>query len=308
MAVLCLADMWMVNKRYLNDDMFVEKSVREMPHEKTQADEIILQDKALDYRVFNVSGNAFNESETSYYHKSIGGYHAAKLRRYQELVDAYIAPTGTQAENKEMQRLSKAVVESAGDMSKIDGDSLFPVLNMLNTKYFIFPLQNGQTIPVQNIYTYGNAWFVDKVHYAKNANEELENLGKLKLRHEAVADESFKDVLGESSEQVDTSVVEIKSYKPDELEYTAESKTGGVIVFSEIYYPGWKATVDGNEVEVGRVNYVLRAIKVGPGKHDIKLTFKPHSVSVTETIAYIALAILLLSIIAIVVVKVKMKR
>jgi hypothetical protein len=308
MAVLCLADMWMVNKRYLNDDMFVEKSVREMPHEKTQADEIILQDKALDYRVFNVSGNAFNESETSYYHKSIGGYHAAKLRRYQELVDAYIAPTGTQAENKEMQRLSKAVVESAGDMSKINGDSLFPVLNMLNTKYFIFPLQNGQTIPVQNIYTYGNAWFVDKVHYAKNANEELENLGKLKLRHEAVADESFKDVLGESSEQVDTSVVEIKSYKPDELEYTAESKTGGVIVFSEIYYPGWKAMVDGNEVEVGRVNYVLRAIKVGPGKHYIKLTFKPHSVSVTETIAYIALAILLLSIIAIVVVKVKMKR
>ena len=307
MAVLCLADMWMVNKRYLNDDMFVEKSVREMPHEKTQADEIILQDKALDYRVFNVSGNAFNESETSYYHKSIGGYHAAKLRRYQELVDAYIAPTGTQAENKEMQRLSKAVVESAGDMSKINGDSLFPVLNMLNTKYFIFPLQNGQTIPVQNIYTYGNAWFVDKVHYAKNANEELENLGKLKLRHEAVADESFKDVLGESSEQVDTSVVEIKSYKPDELEYTAESKTGGVIVFSEIYYPGWKATVDGNEVEVGRVNYVLRAIKVGPGKHDIKLTFKPHSVSVTETIAYIALAILLLSIIAIVVVKMKVK-
>ena len=137
--MLCLADMWQVNKRYLHDDMFVEKSVRDTPQEKTTTDELILQDKALDYRVLNLASNTFNENETSYYHKSIGGYHAAKLRRYQEMIDAYIAP--------EMQGAMKAIAEANGDMSQVKGDSIYPVLNMLNTRYFIMPLQGGQTVP-----------------------------------------------------------------------------------------------------------------------------------------------------------------
>ena len=198
-----------------------------------------------------------------------------------------------------MQKLMEAVAENAGDMSKINGDSLFPVINMLNTKYFIFPLQDGRSVALQNIYTYGNAWFVDKVEYADNANKELEALGRLKLRHEAVADKQFEDILGTSNEQAETSLVEIKSYAPNELHYTADSKNGGVIVFSEIYYPGWTATVDGKDTPVGRVNYVLRAIKVDAGKHDIVLSFRPKSVAMTETVAYVAIAILILSILVV---------
>ena len=161
-AVLCLVDMWMVNKRYLYDDMFVDKNVRDTPQQMTETDKIICRDKALDYRVLNLASNTFNENETSYYHKSIGGYHPAKLRRYQEMIDAHIAP--------EMQKTMKAVAEAGGDMTKVNGDSIFPVLNMLNTKYFILPLQGGQTVPVQNPYAYGNAWFVDEVQYVNNAN------------------------------------------------------------------------------------------------------------------------------------------
>ena len=182
--VLCLVDLWTVNKRYLNDEMFVPVEEREQPQQKTQTDELILRDQTLDYRVLNLASNTFNENETSYYHKSIGGYHAAKLRRYQEMIEAYINP--------EMQKLSSAVVDAGADMTKVNGDSIYPVLNMLNTKYFIFPLQGAQTVPLQNPYAYGNAWLVDKIQYVKNANEELAAVGKINLRHEAVADEQFK--------------------------------------------------------------------------------------------------------------------
>ena len=284
--VLCLVDLWTVNKRYLNDEMFVPKSEREAPQQMTQADEQILHDKSLDYRVLNLASNTFNENETSYYHKSIGGYHAAKLRRYQEMIEQYISP--------EMQQIFGAVSEANGDMTKINGDSIWPVLNMLNTKYMIFPLQGGQTVPLQNPYTYGNAWFVDKIQYAVNANEEIDVIGKLNLRHEAVADVKFKTQLGEAVEQDSVSIVTIKAYEPNELTYEVNSGKGGVVVFSEVYYPGWTATVDGQPAELGRVNYILRALNVKPGKHDVVLTFKPKSVNTTETIAYVSYIILIL--------------
>jgi uncharacterized membrane protein YfhO len=165
---------------------------------------------------------------------------------------------------------------------------------MLNTKYFILPLQGGQTVPVENPYTYGNAWLVDKVTYVENANQELDMIAKLNLRHEAVADAKFKEQLGESTAQDTLSVVRIKSYEPNQLSYEVESGKGGVVVFSEIYYPGWTATVDGVEQELGRVNYVLRALPVKPGKHEIVLSFFPKSITTTETIAYVAFGILLL--------------
>ena len=287
--VLCLVDMWMVNKRYLNDDMFVEKSVREMPQQKTATDELILQDKSLDYRVLNLSTNTFNENETSYYHKSIGGYHAAKLRRYQELIEAYISP--------EMQKLMPAIADAQGDMTQVAGDSIWPVLNMLNMKYVIMPLQGGQTVPIMNPYAYGNAWFVDRIQYVDNANGELDGMARLNLRHEAVADKRFKEQLGEAVVQGNTSVVQLKSYEPNELTYDVNSDKGGVLVFSEIYYPGWTATVDGQPVELGRVNYVLRAMNVKAGKHAVTLSFKPASLERTETIAYVSYTILLLAVV-----------
>ena len=297
---LCLVDMWQVNKRYLNDGMFVERSVRETPQQETATDRQILQDTAPDYRVLNLASNTFNENETSYYHKSIGGYHAAKLRRYQELIDEYIAP--------EMQQAMSAIAKAQGDMTSVPGDSVYPVLNMLNTKYIIMPLQGGQTVPLQNPYAYGNAWFVDRLEYVDNANQELDAIKRLDLHHEAVADSKFKTALGDAVKQEGTAFVRLDKYEPNELRYTVQSPKGGVIVFSEIYYPGWTATVDGKDVEVGRVNYVLRAINVKPGKHNVVLTFKPASVKNTETAAYAAYLLLALAIIGGVLFEVKRKK
>ena len=285
-VALCLVDLWTVNKRYLNDEMFVPKSEREAPQQKTQTDELILRDQNLDYRVLNLASNTFNENETSYYHKSVGGYHAAKLRRYQEMIEAYINP--------EMQALFKGVSEAGGDMTQLNGDSICPVLNMLNTRYFILPLQGGQTVPIQNPYAYGNAWFVDKLNYVNNANDEIAAVGKLDLRHQAVADVKFKEQLGEAAVQDTASVVTITSYEPNRLTYDVNSGKGGVLVFSEIYYPGWEAKVDGQPVELGRVDYILRALNVQPGKHQVELSFFPKSVNLTETIAYIAYVLLIL--------------
>ena len=288
LLVLCLVDMWQVDKRYLNDEMFVPKSERDMPQKPTATDIEINKDKSLDYRVLNFASNTFNENETSYFHKSIGGYHPAKLRRYQEMVDAYIVP--------EMQKAMQAIAAKGGNMQQVDGVKLFPVLNMLNTKYFIFPLQGGATIPLKNIYAQGNGWFVDKIDYVADANAEYAEVGKIDVRHEAVADKQFEAVLGQAKQNDSTATVKLDKYEPNNLQYTVNSKNGGIVVFSEIYYPGWKATVDGQSVELGRVNYILRAVNVKPGKHIVVLDFHPTSISTTETIAYISIVILLLAI------------
>ena len=289
LLVLCLVDMWQVDKRYLNDEMFVPKSERDMPQQPTAADLEINKDKSLDYRVLNFASNTFNENETSYFHKSIGGYHPAKLRRYQEMIDAYIAP--------EMQKAMQTIAAKGGNMQQVDGVKLFPVLNMLNTKYFIFPLQGGATMPLKNIYAQGNGWFVDKIDYVADANAEYAEVGKIDVRHEAVADKQFEAVLGQAKANDSTATVKLDKYEPNNLQYTVNSKNGGIVVFSEIYYPGWKATVDGQSVELGRVNYILRAVNVKPGKHTVVLDFHPTSISTTETIAYISIVILLLAIV-----------
>ncbi|MBQ6769044.1 MAG: YfhO family protein [Prevotella sp.] len=299
LVVLCLVDMWQVDKRYLNDEMFVPKSERENPIKPTFADEQILQDKSLDYRVLNLTTNTFNENETSFFHKSIGGYHAAKLRRYQELIDAYLMP--------EMQSLFTSLPQVGYDLNQLRTDSVMPVLNMLNTKYLIVGVGN-QTVALQNYQTYGNAWLVDKVQYVENANEEIEALGRLSLRHEAVADKKFADVLGQSTLQDTLSLVTLDKYQPNQLTYTVQSGKGGVVVFSEIYYPGWTATVDGEEVELGRVNYVLRALQVKPGRHEVVLSFFPKTVKTTETIAYISYGLLALVIILLIVMSVRKLR
>ncbi|MBR1463038.1 MAG: YfhO family protein [Prevotella sp.] len=289
LIVLCLVDMWMVNKRYLNNDMFVNKSERDAPQQKTKADEIILQDKSDcgNYRVLNLSTNTFNENETSYYHKSIGGYHAAKLRRYQDVIERYLSP--------EMQQMMPAIAEAAGDMTKVNGDSIYPVLNMLNMRYVIVPLQGGETVPIKNPYAYGNAWFVDNIRYVENANQELDAIGKLSLRQEAVADKAFQHVLGDAKQQDNTSIVTLTAYEPNHLKYEVQSEQGGIVVFSEIYYPGWTATVDGQPAELGRADYLLRALNVKAGKHQVELMFYPKSVNTTETIAYVSFAVLIMA-------------
>ena len=203
------------------------------------------------------------------------------------MIEAYIAP--------EMQKMMPAIAEAQGDMTKVAGDSIYPVLNMLNMKYVIMPLQGGQTVPIMNPYAYGNAWMVDKLEYVDNANQEIERLAKLNLRHEAVADASFKQQLGQAVEQDTASVVKLTAYEPNQLSYDVTSGKGGVVVFSEIYYPGWTASVDGEPVELGRVNYILRALNVKPGNHKVVLSFFPKSLDRTESVAYISYAVLLLA-------------
>ena len=204
------------------------------------------------------------------------------------MIDYYIAP--------EMQKFAPAIAEVGGDMAKVKGDSLFPVLNMLNARYFIMPLQDGKTVPILNPYVHGPAWFIDRVTYVDNANKEIEAVGKIDLGREAVADTRFRDVLKTSAAQDSTSSVKITKYLSDQIEYDVYSKNGGVIVFSEVYYPGWTATVDGQPAQLGRADYLLRALNVAPGQHKVVLTFRPKSVTVTETVAYVAYAILLLAI------------
>lgn len=290
LIVLCLTDMWQVNKRYLNDAMFTEPLQNMKETVKTPADDFILQDKSLDYRVLNLASNTFNESNTSFFHKSIGGYHPAKLRRYQEVIEEHIVP--------EMSTFGATVAQCGGRLDSINGDSLFPVLNMLNVKYAILPLQDGKTAPVLNPHANGNGWFVCNVKYVNNADEEIMALHNTPLKKVAVVDKKFQDILGSETSVAETAagVVQIIQYDANKLTYEVNSPKGGVVVFSENYYPGWTATIDGNPVEIARANYILRAIKVPAGKHTVVFSFDPVSVHVTEGIAYGALILLLLGV------------
>ena len=287
LLLLCLVEMWNVNKRYLYDAQFVPQTVRTESFRPTETDKAILEDKTLDYRVLNLASNTFNENNTSYWHKSIGGYHAAKLRRYQEMIEEHISP--------EMSNLFKAVSEAGGDMAKVDA-SAFSVLNMLNTRYFIFPLQGGKTMPIQNPYTLGNAWFVDKVQYVNNANEEIESLHKVMPAKVAVVDKKFAEQVKPVAVSDSLRFVKLVAYEPNDLKYEVSSEKGGVVVFSEIYYPGWQAYIDGVEAPHGRADYILRAMNVPAGKHTVEFKFDPKSLHTTETIAFVALGLLAMAV------------
>lgn len=291
-TILCLADMWGVNKRYLNDAQFVPHSIRTETFTKTNTDELILQDTSLDYRVLNFATSTFDDNNTSYWHKSVGGYHPAKLRRYQEMIEHHISP--------EMQAAYKAIATAGGEMDSVDANK-FRVLNMLNTKYFIFPAgQQRQTVPILNPHAYGNAWFVNKVQYVNNANEEIDALDSIIPTETAVVDARFKDVLKGNTESYKDSLSSIRltSYAPNRLTYETNNAQDGIAVFSEIYYPdGWHVTIDGQPAELARADYILRTMHVPAGQHTIEMRFDPTSLHVTEGIAYGALALLVIGII-----------
>ena len=291
-TILCLADMWGVNKRYLNDAQFVPHSIRTETFTKTNTDELILQDTSLDYRVLNFATSTFDDNNTSYWHKSVGGYHPAKLRRYQEMIEHHISP--------EMQAAYKAIATAGGEMDSVDANK-FRVLNMLNTKYFIFPAgQQRQTVLILNPHAYGNAWFVNKVQYVNNANEEIDALDSIIPTETAVVDARFKDVLKGTTESYKDSLSSIRltSYAPNRLTYETNNAQDGIAVFSEIYYPdGWHVTIDGQPAELARADYILRTMYVPAGQHTIEMRFDPTSLHVTEGIAYGALALLVIGII-----------
>ena len=287
LLLLCIVDMWSVNKRYLYDEQFVAKGTEMKPFlEPSETDKEILKDKTLDYRVLNMATNTFNENNTAYWHKSIGGYHAAKLRRYQEMIEAHI--------QGEMEMLFTKIPEVGADLSKIDVTDT-PVLDMLNTRYYIVPLQQGATAPLFNPHALGNAWLVKEVKYVNNANEEIDAIHGMNPRETAIVDKRFAETVKQPAAMPDSlDNIVLKSYAPNALQYEVDTKQGGTVVFSEIYYPGWRSYIDGEEVSHGRANYILRAMNVPAGKHTIEFVFDPQSLHATETIAFIALGIMLL--------------
>ena len=300
LLILCLVDMWQVNKRYLNDGFFV-KPQGLARIQKTEADDYILEKSGTgrDYRVLNLTVSTFNDNTTSAFYSSVGGYHAAKLRRYQELIETHIAKEINNIyvalRNAPMDTIRMDMEQSPYpiyDLSQQNTDSLYPVINMLNTRWFILAAGEGGKIklPIENTGANGNAWFVKDVAYVDNANEEIDRLGKVNPKHTAVVaqkDFGFLKAGGEGE-------IRLTDYSTAEATYETESAKGGLVVFSEVYYPGWDATIDGKPAEIGRADYVLRAMNVPAGKHVIKFTYDPESVHTTETIAYTALVIFLL--------------
>ncbi len=268
-TLLVLLDLWTVDKRYLDADHFERQAQIQKTFTPTAADASILKDQS-DYRVFNFMG-AFNDNTpTSYFHKSIGGYHGAKIERYQELIDSCIYP--------ELSKFSAAgqKAQSIEELQKALDDTPLPALDMLNTKYFIY---NPNAAPLINQNALGNSWFVENPIMAENANQELSLVKSFDPKKQATIDKNFKDQIVKASYPVlENEKIELTSYQPDELLYKSHATTEKLAVFSEIYYPaGWKCYIDGKESKYFRADWVLRGMIVPAGDHDIKFVFKPSS-------------------------------
>lgn len=255
LAAVMLIDLFSVGKRYVNSENFTRPALEDVTFNKTAADEAILKDTS-NYRVYDVQG--LYSARSSYFHKTIGGYHAAKLTRYNDLLDRQI---------------------SKGNMG---------VINMLNTKYFL----SGEQYE-QNPGALGNAWLVDTISYVADADSEMAALDSLDTATAAVADAKFRETLGNAIPKSLGDTIYETSYAPNALTYSVNSAKGGIAVFSEIYFPwGWTATVDGKETQIGRVNYTLRALRVPAGRHEIRFSFDPKSVRVTNNISIASVSVI----------------
>lgn len=276
MALLILIDMYPVAKRYMNNDSFTSKSKAENPIQPTPADEQILKDTSPDYRVFNVAGgDPFSDSRTSYFHKSIGGYHGAKLRRYQEVIDYQL---------------------SKNNMA---------VLDMLNTKYFIVPDENRNPQVQMNPGALGNAWFVSAYQLVNTPDDELNALTKFNPKDTAIVDKRFADALKTFVPGRDSAAtIRLTSYQPNKLNYEYRSSKNELCVFSEIYYPkGWNAYLDGKPADHFRVNFILRAMVLPAGDHKVEFRFEPEVYAVGEKISLASSVLLILLVIGVAVVE-----
>lgn len=285
LGVLILFDLWSVDKRYLNADKFEPQPAIRKSFTPSAADAIILKDTSY-YRVLNLSVSPFNDnSPTSYFHKSIGGYHGAKLERYQELIDSCIYP-------------ELALFRKAADSAKTANELLpvfnyTPALNMLNTKYLIY---NPEAPPLINTHSIGNAWFVRKPLFVKNANQELAAVNLIDPSFEAAIDIRFRDLVKADSFPVTSGdYIKLISYLPNQLNYSYSAEGERFVVFSEIYYPaGWECYIDNERSLYFRADYVLRAMIVPGGTHEIKFVFRPSSYYTGNKVSLASSLILLL--------------
>ena len=254
LGLLIIGDMWSINKRYLDNDDFVSKRKIEQPYQLTSADKEILKDKDPNFRVYNTTVSPFNDASTSYFHKSIGGYHGAKLKRYQEIIDRYLS------------------------LGKLE------IFNMLNTKYFIVRNQNNLPIVQPNPNAYGNAWFVKEILSVENADQEIDQIGKVNLTEVAVVNENSQFSTNFTFDSLAT--INLINYKANKLEYISKSSTSQLAVFSEIFYDkGWNAYINGELVPHFRANFILRALNIPKGENNIVFKFEPKTYRTGEQIS-----------------------
>ena len=263
LGVIVVADMWPVDKRFFNDSNFVspkqiQGSFTVLPYEKA-----IMADTDPHFRVLNLTTSTFNDSRTSYNLKSLGGYSAAKLRRYQDIIDVYL--------------------------SKVD----INIVSMLNGKYIITNDEDGRVVPMRNTGALGNAWYVTDVTKALTPTDECSALGSVDLATTMVVGDDFKQYVDGFKPAAQGSSIKLTGYAPDVLTYRSQSTSDGTVVFSEIYYPyGWKAYIDGKPAEIFRANYLLRAMNIPAGQHEIRMEFRPDSIRKGNTIAIIFIVIM----------------
>ncbi len=299
LSALLLIDMWPVDKRYLNSENFVTKKEEKNPFTPSTADLVILNDKEPDYRVLNLAVSTFNDASTSYFHHSIGGYHGAKMERYQELIDHHIS--------KEMSSII-SVLKKKPSSADIDSTmKTLNVLNMLNTRYIIY---NPEAPPLVNDFELGNAWFVENYKIVENADEEIEALTDFNPGYEAIVDKRYEKFLEKFTPGKDsTANIQLISYKPNQLVYKSKTTKKQLAVFSEIFYDkGWQAYIDGNPAPHFRVDYVLRAMLIPGGEHTIEFKFHPNSYYAGEKISLASSIILILLVIGTLIYEVKQNK
>lgn len=298
LAVLVLVDMLPVDKRYLNNDNFISKRQFDRPFTMTKADEFILNDNTLDFRVVDISKNVFNDASTSYYHKSVGGYHGAKQRRYQDIISHYL--------DSEINDLRKGFSNAKTEYDVVKLLDNTKVLNMLNTKYVIY---HGDAQPLINRNAFGNAWLVDEVRWVDTPNEEIDAIADTDVKNIAIVNREFENDLINFKGNDSHGVIEMKSYKPNELVYEFESSADELVVFSEIWTSdGWKMTVDGKEHKILRADYMLRAALIPAGNHEIVMRYEPGVWKVGNAISFVTSLIILLALVAAVAFAFKQKK
>lgn len=299
LGLLILVDLWGVDKRYLNNDSFITAREEKNQFKLTKADQQILQDQGLNNRVLNLTKSPFNDAYTPYYHQSIGGYHGAKLRRIQDLIDYHLGNS--------IQVLARTL-NSTNDIGKVDNVLANQnVLNMLNTKYIIL----SDEFVLTNKSAFGNAWFVNNALFVSTHDEAIQKIREANLKEIAVVHNEFKELI-ENKYSIDTSKINtivLKSYKPNHLVYDVQAQKSSIAVFSEIYYPkGWSAFIDGEKADYFRVNYILRAMIIPEGNHTVEFKFEPKSYNTGKTISLISSILVVLLIIVGVVVLIKQEK
>lgn len=288
LATLIVIDLYAIDKRYLNNDNFVSKKQYDKPFTATAADNYILADQTPYFRVLNLTKDIFNDASTSYFHKSVGGYHGAKLQRYQDLISGYLGP-----EIRQFNTIFKNVSTTADIATAMERQK---TLNMLNTKYIIY---DSNSEPIENPCAFGNAWIVNNIHWVDTPNDEFEAIATTDVRHTAIINRAFEpQIKGFSPKSSAEGKISLTDYQPNQLTYSFNAVEDQLVVFSEIWTEkGWLMTIDGQEHPLFRANYVLRCALIPAGEHEIRMRYEPKLWRVGNTVDLIASSSIILSLI-----------